>query len=113
MTKKDIIFFGIVGVVFYFLNIFQMSFLPFFDCFLLRLNFMVFLALAICLLEEPKKKLGYSAAFWAGFYLDLLAGARWFGIFTVSFLIVAVIIKIVLDKYVKIPPWQWLTKIQS
>lgn len=113
MDKKTIIIFLLTGLFFYFLGIVQISFLPFFKFFALQWNFSVIIALLVCVLEESQKLLGIFCAFWAGLFLDLFSGSAFFGLFTVSFLFMAVIIKLVLYKYVKLPPWQWLSKIQS
>lgn len=113
MAKKTIIIFLLTGLIFYFLNIIQMSFLPFFDFLIFQINLSIFISLLVCVLEESQKLLGIFCAFWAGFFMDIFIGSMFFGLFTISFLLIAIMIKLVLYKYVKLSPWQWLSKIQS
>jgi len=113
MNRKTIIIFLLVGIFFYFLNLIQMSFLSFFKFPLWQINFSILLTIVICLLEESQKLIGIFCAFWTGLFLDLYFGSNLFGIFTISFLLFSVIIKLALYKYVKLSPWQWLSKIQS
>jgi len=113
MAKKTIIFFLLTGLIFYFLNIIQISFLPFLDFFIFQINFSMVIALLVCVLEESQKLLGIFCAFWAGLFMDIFVGSMFFGLFTVSFLLIAIMLKLALYKYVKLSPWQWLSKIQS
>ncbi|HOS88101.1 MAG TPA: hypothetical protein PL093_01850 [Candidatus Pacearchaeota archaeon] len=113
MNKKVFISFLAIGIIFCVLQIFKISFLSFFNIYFPWLDLTILLGLIICLFEEPKGLLGYFSAFWAGLFLDLIVSSQWFGFFTISFLLIALIIKIVLDKYVGLPSWQWLSKIQN
>lgn len=54
------------------------------------------------LLERRRERLSWLAAAWAGILLDLYSNA-YFGIWTVSFLILVFMIKIILRRYVSIP----------
>ncbi len=113
MSKKNIIVFLLIGFLFYFLAIVQISFFSLFEFFLFKINFSLLLFLLICLLEESNKLLGIFCAFWAGLFLDIFSSSYFFGFFTVLLMVLAVIIKLFLYRYVKLPSWQWLSKIQS
>lgn len=113
MANKNIAFFIFLGIFFYFLNLFQISFLGALDFWPHWLNFSVLITIIICVFEESKKLLGLFAAFWAGLFLDIYSGSVFFGLFTIIFLLIAIFLKLILYRYVKLPPWQWLSKIQS
>jgi rod shape-determining protein MreD len=113
MNSKSILLFLITGVFFYFLALLEISFFPFFDIFIFKINVSVLIAVLICFIEEPKKYIGLYCAFWVGFFLDVFSFSNFFGIATLSMFMLAGLIKLFLHKYVKIPSFSWLSKIQN
>jgi hypothetical protein len=113
MNKKNIILFLIIGFLFYFLAIAQISFFSLFEFFLFKINFSLLLFFLICFFEESNKILSFFCAFWTGLFLDIFSSSYFFGFFTILLMVSAVVIKLFLYRYVKIPSWQWLSKIQG
>lgn len=113
MLSKNILLFLITGVLFYFLALLEISFFPLFNIFIFKINLSVAIALLVCIVEEPKKYIGFYCAFWAGFFLDIFSFSSFFGLATLSMVLAAGLIKLFLYKYVKIPSFAWLSKIQS
>ncbi|HNP79356.1 MAG TPA: hypothetical protein PKI00_00695 [Candidatus Pacearchaeota archaeon] len=88
-----------IGIIFYFLYFIQMSFLPFLNIF--QFNFLLILVLIINIFEDPKNNNGLYCAFFTGIYSDLFS-PYFFGLITGIFLLVSILIKYVLLKYVNI-----------
>ena len=97
---KSILKFFFLAFLFYFLYFFQMSFLPFFNVF--QFNFVVLLVLLINIFEDPKSNTGLYCAFFAGILSDIFS-PYFFGLTTVILLSVAILIKFILLRYVRIP----------
>jgi rod shape-determining protein MreD len=97
---KSVFKFFIFGFLFYFLYLFQMSFLPFLNIF--QVNFLFFLVLLINIIEDPQKNNGLYCAFFAGIFSDLFS-SYFFGLITFIFLLMAILIKYILLRYVRIP----------
>ncbi|MFA5013635.1 MAG: hypothetical protein WC520_03715 [Candidatus Paceibacterota bacterium] len=113
MNKKTIILFFILGVFFYLFSIVEMSFFPFYNVFIFKISLSLVIPILICLFEEPEKLLGVYAAFWAGFFADTLSFSMYYGIMTITMVLAAFLIKLILLKYVRVPSSAWLSKIQG
>ncbi|MFA5369050.1 MAG: hypothetical protein WC303_03590 [Candidatus Paceibacterota bacterium] len=113
MSSKNILLFLIVGLFFYFLALLEISFFPLFNIFIFKINLSVLIAIFICIIEDPKKYIGFYCAFWVGFFLDVFSFSNFFGIAILFMVLVAGLIKLFLYKYVKIPSFSWLSKIQN
>lgn len=103
---KQILKILILAVIFYFLGIFQLSYLPLVAPF----NFLIVLVLIINLLEDPQEKLGLYSALMAGIMLDFYS-PYYFGGMALSLLVISFILKFLLSRYVRIPSLPWLPKI--
>ena len=103
---KEIIKTLVLVVAMYYLFIFEMSYLPFFTCF----SFLVLFVLAVNLLEEPQGRLGMISAFILGLMIDIYS-AHFIGLMALSLLIVSLLLKFMLFKYVRIPSISWIPKI--
>ncbi len=79
-------------VVFYFLAVFQGSFLPHFSVFGTTPNFLLILVCVLALIEGSGQYYGIVSALSAGFFLDFLGGA-FFGSYIVGMLLVYYFIK--------------------
>jgi hypothetical protein len=100
---KNIIF---LIIIFYFLAIFQMSFLAHFRLCGLNFNFLLIVPVLLNLLEKSEGRIGLAAALTAGFFLDLsLIGEQtlFFGFYTLISLLLSLFVKMVIRNYVKIP----------
>ncbi len=103
---KEIIKTLLLAVFFYFLAIFQMSYLPFIAPF----NLIVILVLLINFLEDPKERLGIFSAVIAGIIIDIYS-AGYLGFMTLSLFFASIVLKYILSRYVRIPSLPWLPKI--
>lgn len=103
MSGKSII----IVVAFYILAIIQVSFVSRFSFlfafgWLGYLNFVALAAIGIALFERSRNNVGWLAALWGGFFLDLYS-ERFFGLWIVALLAAVFIIKRILKRYVRIP----------
>ena len=103
MVKKTII----SVLIFFFLAIFQTSFLAHFSFWGMVFNLVIIAVLLINLLEEKGNKLGLVCAFAGGFFLDVfsLSGGI-FGLYVLVCFLTAFFIKFILKRYVQIPELQ-------
>jgi len=102
MVKK-IIF---LTLILYFLTLFQTSFFAHFRLFGVTLNLVLILIIVFNILEKSEEKLGILSAFLGGFFLDIFSiGSQnlFFGFYTLLSLILALFIKLILKRYVRIP----------
>lgn len=101
MIKKIII----LILFFYFLILFQTSFLVHFNWQGIVPNFVLIALIFINLFEKPEKKLGIVAGFLGGFYLDIfsLSFQGFFGFYTLISLAISLFIKFILRKHVRFP----------
>jgi hypothetical protein len=113
MNKKTVIIFLSLGVFFYLISVAEISLFPFFNIFIFKISLSIVIPILICLFEEPKKLLGVYAAFWSGFFADIFSFSNYFGIVTISMVLAAFLIKLILSKYVRVPSSSWLSKIQD
>jgi len=99
---KKIIF---LIVIFYFLTIFQVSFLPHFNWQGIAPNLVLIMVVIFNLLEKPEGKLGLISGFLGGIFLDVFSFSTtlFFGFYTLISLVASVFIKFILRKYVQIP----------
>lgn len=74
-------------------------------------NLMLLLVIIINLIEDPESNLGIVSAFLAGILIDFNTTTYEFGIFSLSFVIFSLSVKIILIKFLKIPYVSWLPKI--
>ncbi|MDD5013319.1 MAG: hypothetical protein PHD93_02895 [Candidatus Pacebacteria bacterium] len=96
---KSILKFIFIGIVFYFLYFLQMSFFPFVGLF--QFNFLFFTVLLVNILEDPNKNIGLFVAFFVGIFSDFFS-PYFFGVITSMLLLLAILIKYLLLKYVRI-----------
>ncbi|MGB2761967.1 MAG: rod shape-determining protein MreD [Minisyncoccales bacterium] len=89
-------------IIFYFLTLFQASFMPFFNINGFFINFVLALVIFINLFESSDKKLGIYSALIAGFFLDVWS-SQFFGTEMLFLTLTAVFIKLIVKKYVQIP----------
>jgi rod shape-determining protein MreD len=100
MLKK--LFYLVVG--FYFLVLFQASFLPHFVFWGMVPNAVILLIAFLNLFEKTDGKCGLVSAFFAGFFLDIFSG-RFLGFYVLVCLGIAIFIKYVFRNYIKLPVW--------
>lgn len=98
MIKKTII----LILFFYFLTLFQVSFLVHFNVLGFTVNFVLITVILINVLEKPEKKLGIISAFLGGFFLDVFSN-NIIGFYLLISLALAVFLKFILKKHVRIP----------
>ncbi|MCK4520369.1 rod shape-determining protein MreD [Candidatus Parcubacteria bacterium] len=98
MLKKILL----VILIFYFLTLFQASFMPFFDIKGFTINIVLALVIFINLFESQDKKLGIYSALVAGFFLDVWS-SQFFGTEILLLVLTAIFIKLIVKKYVQIP----------
>ncbi len=94
MFKKFLII-----VLFYVLALLQTSFLP---RFLPWSNIILLLVIFIIFFEKPQSSFGVFSALWGGFLLDIFS-ARPAIYYSAIFFVSAVILKIILAKYIRLP----------
>jgi hypothetical protein len=93
-------------IIFYFLTVLQISFLPNFTVGRVGLNLLLLAVVALNLLEKTEGLTGIAAALIAGFFLDLSSIAEktlFFGFYTAISLLLALLVKWVVRSYVKVP----------
>ncbi len=101
MIKKTIF----LLLFFYFLTLIQTSFLVHFYFFRIAPN-LVFIAVILINLFIPSNIWwGIIAAFWGGFFLDIfsLSNTGFFGVYTLISVCLALFIKFILKKHVRVP----------
>ncbi|HUW71787.1 MAG TPA: hypothetical protein VMV66_01135 [Candidatus Humimicrobiaceae bacterium] len=91
----------ILIILFYLTVLLQTSFSPHFPIGHL-LNFVLVLVIIINLFEAGEGKLGLFGAFFGGFFLDIFSEI-FLGFWVIILLTIAVFIKFVLRKYVRLP----------
>jgi len=93
----------LVSIILYYIFILlQASFLVHFSIFGLTLNLILISVIIWNIIEKPGTSFGLLNAVIGGFYLDLFS-TRMFGLHIITLLVLAVFIKFVLKKYVRIP----------
>jgi rod shape-determining protein MreD len=93
-------------IVIYYLFLFEMSFLPFFTFF----SFSILLIFLINIFENPKGRMGLFSAFFLGLMMDLYS-AHYIGLMALGFLILSLLLKLILSRYVRTESIGWLPKI--
>lgn len=103
--KKALILF----LAFYFLVLFQISFLPHFFLFF-RFAFLnaavifTFLFFYLCFFEKPKENFGIVLAFFVGLLLDVFSGSflfiNFFGFWVLILTVISFFVKLILRRYV-------------
>jgi rod shape-determining protein MreD len=101
IIKSLIMFF-----VLYYLLIFEMSFFTFFTF----LSFSIILVFLINIIEEPKERLGIFLSFFLGLIIDIYS-SNYLGTAAISFLIISLVLKFILFRYVRIPSISSMPKI--
>jgi len=97
----------IILIMFWLLiSLFQNSFLSIYTNF----NFLCLLVIVLNIIENPESKLGIISAFLGGLLLDLSTTYE-FGLFTISLVILSLIVKTILSKFLKIPYASFIPKI--
>ncbi len=81
------------------LALLQSSFFPIFLSNLLFFNFLIIFSLIYLFLEKEKSGEGIFVAGITGFWFDIFS-TSFFGLYTLSFLLIAYLIKIIFSKYV-------------
>ena len=93
----------LISVIAYFIfALLQTSFLVHFGAFGEHLNLILISVIIWNILESRKSLFGLSNAVIGGFFLDIFS-SRIFGFYILILLVVAISIKFILKKYVKIP----------
>lgn len=92
----------IFTLFFYFLALWQSSFLAHFPIFNIIPNLILIAVILINILEGPKNYSGIFAAFAGGFFLDIFS-AGFIGFYVLILVAAAVLIKIILRNYVWSP----------
>jgi rod shape-determining protein MreD len=90
----------------YYLFLLEMSFFPFFTSF----SFLILLVVLVNILEEPQGRVGLFSAFFLGLMMDIYS-AHFIGLMAISFLLVSLLLKIILSRYVRVGSLRWLPKI--
>lgn len=99
--KRTLIFI----LIFYFLILFETSFLSHFDIFqgrFFQVSLILILIFFINLFEKPQSYSGLWSASIGGFFLDIFS-ENFIGFYTIISIILAIFIKFIIKKYVKIP----------
>lgn len=98
----------ILIVFFYFLVLIQTSFLVHFKIFSL-FNLIFVSQILITILEDPKKNQALFSALIAGFFWDIFS-ENFFGVGILILFLSSLFLKIILRKYVQIPPLERFQK---
>ncbi len=94
----------LVYIIIYFIFILlQTSFLISFGVLGIIFNLIIISVIAYNSLEDSKKISGLFNAIIGGIFLDFFSSSFFFGFFTLILLVIAMLIKFVLRKYVRIP----------
>ena len=94
------------GIFFFLIVLFQESFISLY----INFNFAILLLIIINLIEDPKRNFGLISAFFVGIFMDLNS-AYFFGLYTISFVVIAMLIKTILFKFLRTAYVSWLPKI--
>ena len=89
-------------IVVYLIALFQTSFLVHFSIFGWIPNLLLLLVILWNIFEDPESKLGVHIAFISGFFLDVFSN-RIIGFNILILVIVAIFLKLILNKYVRLP----------
>ena len=92
----------IVIILFYLLTLLQTSFFVHFTVWGLVPNLVLLAVILWNLFEDSKSPLGVFSALIGGFYLDVFSN-RFFGFNVLVLLIIALVIKLVIKRHVRIP----------
>ena len=92
-------------IFFYFLTIFQTSFLSHFSIKGIVINFILVAIFLINLLEAPEKNTGIFAALVAGFFWDIFSD-NFIGFHIIILIFLALLIKTILSRYVRVKIFQ-------
>jgi len=92
--------------VVYYLFLFEISFLPFFSSF----SFLMLFVVLINTFEEPSGRIGLFSAFFFGLLWDIYS-SHYIGLMALSFLILSLLLKFILSRYVRMGSLSWLPKI--
>ena len=103
---KEILKTVALAVIMYFWFIYESSYFVFWTFF----SFLLLFVVAINLLEEPKGRLGLFSAFLMGLLLDIYS-AHIIGLYAISFLLISLLLKFILSKYVRVGSLSWMPKI--
>lgn len=103
---KEIVKTLVLFIIMYYVFLFEMSFLPFFTFF----NFLIPLVVLINVFEEPCGRIGLFSAFFLGLMLDIYS-AHFIGLMAVVFLLLSLLLKLILSRYVRMGSFGWLPKI--
>lgn len=102
MKKKELLFI----IVIYFLVLAQVSFFPRFGIFsnpwIQNINLVLLLIAIVSLFEKQKNNTGIMGAVFGGLFLDLYS-ERFFGFWILALLSLAVLIKFIVKRYVRLP----------
>jgi len=93
-------------VVMYYFFIFEMSFLPFFTFF----SFLILFVVLINVFEDPCGRIGLFSAFFLGLMMDIYS-THYIGLMAISFLLLSLLLKLILSRYVRVGSLGWLPKI--
>ncbi|KKQ68651.1 MAG: hypothetical protein US88_C0002G0098 [Parcubacteria group bacterium GW2011_GWA2_38_27] len=94
--------FILITIFFYFLTLFQTSFLVHFAVFGRTLNFVAFAVILWNIFERKENSRGFYVAGMAGLFLDIFS-TGFIGANFATLIIVSALIKFLLKRYVKIP----------
>lgn len=92
--------------IMYYAFLFEMSFLPFFTFF----SFLILFVILVNVLEEPNGRIGLFSAFFLGLMMDIYS-AHYIGLMAISFLLMSLLLKLILSRYVRMGSLGWLPKI--
>jgi len=98
MVKKILFYF----FLFYFLILFQTSFLIHFW---ITFNLILILVIFLNLIEKPEKEDGVISAFFGGFFLDIFS-EKVIGFHILILISLAIFLKLIFKKYVRIPTFK-------
>jgi len=101
-TSNGVKDFLLLIIFLYILSLFQTSFLVYFGISGYVLNFILIAVVFINLFENTQKNLGILSAFIGGFFLDIFS-ENFLGFWILVLLAIAIFIKFILKKYVRIP----------
>jgi len=103
---KEILKTLVLLIVMYCLFLLEMSFLPFFTFFSFLMPFVVL----INIFEDPSGRIGLFSAFFFGLLWDIYS-SHYIGLMALSFLIISLLLKLILSRYVRTGSLSWLPKI--
>jgi len=89
-------------IALYFLTLFQASFLVHFSLWGWVINLVLILVILLNIFENPEGNMGFYGAFFGGFFLDIFSNAI-IGFNILILIIIAFAIKMITNKYVRIP----------